>query len=512
MSDVIQYDTYTFSDPQPSVAIERTPVFFQGKIDYIDVKVSVVGMLTGNFSDLKEKRKSLVSGLSNGFKTLSIGDSTFDAAQPTNIGFSESNLSSFLPYSIEFQSFEEKEFSEFFGVRDVVNSWSYAEQEDRTVQASHRMSAVGVKIDNNSKLTNAKNFVTNIDNNFQNYSSFFNGENAVFRSYAEEIDELQGSYSLTKTYILSDSRQPVSNDHIVKTQIQINYSKDNALQVTVNGSIMGDLDGSAVTTGLFPPSLAESMAIDFIGKSKADDESELYDVDIKLISYNYNQNETSNTINFSFTFGQREVDNFTVNIQASKDSNMITASINGEIRNDSCLPLYDDITPLENSTRFLSLPAITDGLGRCLEFYGQFYNVGDKYDGDYFLNPQSIQTSVGKNPIEQKISYAFAYNNQRETDFYKLDATAKINKPIINLKSNRVGLQGISSEILFVRTLGDIAVNASAIETDSELTNLKGFILEKIEEINPCYKITSRSDNVDVESIGAEIQVIYDNE
>ena len=201
MSTAISYGGYSFPHPYPFLAIDHEPIIISGVLDHSVITASLVGEFTGcNFTSLKRQKDKLISGLSTGFQPLVVGDKTYEYAKPISANFSSSNIRNRLPYSIEFTIQNETDFSTFYGVKNPVDTWSFSEEEGRTVSATHTVSAFGVKISGDS-LTNARNFVNSRLDGFEStYSVMLSGSSPILVSKNEDIDRTSNFYSVTENW------------------------------------------------------------------------------------------------------------------------------------------------------------------------------------------------------------------------------------------------------------------------------------------------------------------------
>ena len=118
-SPTITYGTYTFPSPSPFVAETNTPVFQSGQSDYFLDQINLVGNFTGeNLSGLVLQKRQMISGLLSEFQTLKITGSSegkiYSGAKPISISFSDSDLTTILPYSVSFEAYSSGTFSKFF--------------------------------------------------------------------------------------------------------------------------------------------------------------------------------------------------------------------------------------------------------------------------------------------------------------------------------------------------------------------------------------------------------------
>ena len=180
----ISYGGYSFPQPLPFVGQEEAPVFLSGRVDHSIISIDLIGQLTGcDLPSLKAQKEEMVLGLSSGFQELIIGNTGFDYAKPISVYFQDSDLTRILPYNVSFEVFHEKDFSEFYGIQNPVDTWEYEENEDNnTVNVTHTVRASARKTSDADTLTVAKEFVESRLNGFDNMSLFFTGNTSILKS------------------------------------------------------------------------------------------------------------------------------------------------------------------------------------------------------------------------------------------------------------------------------------------------------------------------------------------
>jgi hypothetical protein len=511
----ISYDTYFFPAPLPSVVISDEPIYIAGKLDHTKQKIQLIGTITGsNLNSLSEAKKEMEIGLLNPFESLDLNGESFDICRPLSINFSDSDLTTLLPYSVEFEAFDEKGFTEFYGISDPTDSWSYSEQDGRIISATHTVSARGVKVDGNDSLQNARTFVNSRLNGFENYS-IINPDisESYIREKTEEINRFQNIYSVTEVYTLSSSRSSQPENSLVTVTTQINYSKNSESSVTVSGNIIGSVGGTLVNKSMFTASQAKNQAIKSIEESRSLREADLYEILQKgPSSSSFEINEVDNSLTFSYTFSDaffNEDDEaehiYTVNISASKDSALINVSINGEIRYKGIENIYSG-EDIEDSPRYLAILAKFESINPydfAVQEYVNFYSVVQDFDGNSYLDPEPLSESITKNPFEPSISYSYSYSNKANFNLKNLTLEYTDEKPIIriDLVETLGGFQENRTSILGKKT-----VTASANEPDSSLNGLKS----RIESYLPPYCfIFEESSSESPTSISAAKSVYY---
>jgi hypothetical protein len=423
MSLSISYGDFDFPTPLPFVGLDESPIYISGQMDHSLISIDLVGEITGcNLGDLKIAKNSLIDGLSSGFKTLTVGSASYPFAKPVSISFSDSNLVKSIPYSIQFEAFEEKDFSQFYGIENPVDFWEYSEQDGRRVSAVHTVGARGVKASATESLEVAKSFVEGRIGDFQNLSIFFSGDNVIKTDSSQSIDRALNTYSVSESFSLSQSLNSDISGVIVRPSCQISYDKD-SFSASVDGFIEGGLTGVVVDTGYFSPSDATEFLKNSLTRFKTEYEEDLYGEILRSPeSFNYNVDTGSNKISFNFSFNDPTdfrtgdvIHDFSTDFNASKDDGFINASINGEIKYNSTNDVFTGQAP-ESEVRFQKVQEYFSGVDEfsILQNHFSYFTAinGPYYDGP--LDPNFIKKTVNKSPHLSSIDYAAAFSNKKD--------------------------------------------------------------------------------------------------
>ena len=428
----ITYDSYTFPDPSPSVAISSNPVYLAGNYDYNVGSISLAGIITGDgIVELNSSREEIISNLSSEFKTLKVDNEIYDFVKVEEISFEESDYTTVLPYSVTFSYYEEKVFSDFFGVSNPVDSWSFQE-EDKIVTAIHIVSAKGIKKDANRPIDNAKSFVNSKrQENINNVSAFFTTINAssyVLEGTSEKIDEALGSYSITDTYRFhEDSAYDFGlSNKIVNCSVSIDTDKESKVKAKVDGTVIGGLDENNVSVSDFDFSKAQTIALEYLSESKATGEN--YSIaDLTADGFSYNINEKANTMGFSFSLVQEDqsqiingnvLHKYSVDFSISKEKgSFITASVNGSLSYfgvDNPIQAGEE----ENSARWIAVSSAFNTIDPYAAASTNYNNykieVGSIYDlsATQSLSPKEKNYNIEKSLKSTTINYSYTYNDK----------------------------------------------------------------------------------------------------
>lgn len=445
----VKYNDLLFPYPQPFVGVSNTPVFVEGKNDHFEVTIDLAGQITGqSLSDLEEQKRYLITGLSTAFKTLEVGDKTYGFCQPVNLNFADSNLSTFLPYSVSFIAYEDLAHNGsttlYTGVTNLSDNWSFQEQENRLVEATHSVSAQGQKISSSDPLSLAKSWVDNrVNAQFNNFSTLLSGGSGYLVARDENIDQFLGVYGITDTYRYSLAEEDIFASGLIQTETQISWTQNEGLQVSLNGSVQGGLTGyghPVITTGAFSTEDAKYYAAKSLERSKSDFESGVYGAVFNAPrTYEYTIQEDTNSLDFSFNFNDPsdprndEVKHtYSAQINASKDSSLIEISVNGELVYNSSAKLFNTGAP-ETGARFAAVEAAFSGVdvgAIASQNFADFVDTVDGYTDLSGLGNNPVSATIDKNPFESSITYNYSYDNS--FDF----STGKLKNPSITLTRN----------------------------------------------------------------------------
>ena len=531
MAESILYGSYVFPNPLPLIGESDELIYISGSLDHKKIKIDLVGNLTGsNLSGLHLQKMQMISGLATEFQNLNVtvggANKNYTYSKPVSLSFQDSNLSTFLPYSISFECYTGDTFSSYFGVKDIENKWSYNEEDNKIISASHVVSAVGVKVGSANPLTTAKNFVNQMKSaGFQNLSLFHSGSSGFLVSRNEDINQLTSKYSITENYKFSKSPQPYSNSGIVQASTSIGYSKGQALTVSVNGSIFGSIDNiytnaNTLTTGSFTPAQATQIATNAVLSSLSNYEASVYSfISRGPKSYDYTVNNAENKIDFSFVFADSDnefqtgnvLHTYNAKISSSKDSSLVTVSVDGQLQYNAPFSMYSNSIDPVTGQRFKEINSVFSGINP--------YNIANKSLIDYSsvatgyriksssLNTTPVNFSINKDANTPTISYSYQYDNRIDLssgEFKNLDFKISDKKPvsIVNIKES---LSGFAQQTTINKTLGEYSVSLQAENSGDKLSGLKQFAEKYTKGLYEIDKTETIANN----SIGYTIKKYY---
>ena len=484
----VTYGSYTFPRPTPLVAESSNPVFLSGQSDYFLDQISLVGNLTGeNLSGLHLQKMQMISGLLSEFQKLTItGDSEgkfYSGAKPIAISFSESDLTTILPYSVSFEAYSSGTFSKFFGITEPSDTWTYSEQNGRISEAVHSVSAKGLNLGNGvDALTNAKTFVSGRVGGLTNISLFQTGSDAYLRSRNETIDKKASSYGITENYIYSttDNTLHTGLSGVLEADTSISLGDDGKVSVTVNGVLRGSIDanstGALLTTGNFTPAHAKEVATNAVASSLSDYETGAYSFSNRgPTSYSYDLNTGDNSLNFSFEFANssntEQTGNIlhtkTASVSASKDNANTTVTVNGELKYNSNSSYVTSTGDPTSSQQWLDLRRELSGINffdLATEAFADFTGCATGYQiSGIYLNETPLESGVNKNPYEGLISYNVSFDNRIDLSSGQLTGlkvSITDDRPI-QISGIKPSIAGFATQNVKERKIGIYSVSAS---------------------------------------------------
>jgi hypothetical protein len=457
----ISYGSYTFPAPSPFIAESSSPIFISGQSDFFIDNISVIGTLTGSdLSGIVLQKGEMITGLLSEFQTLKItGDSegkVYSGAKPTSISFSQSDLTTTLPYSVSFEAYSSGSFSNFFGITDPQDSWSFAEQDGRVTSATHTVSAKGLNLgDGVSALDNARNFVTGRGSGISQISLFQSGHDAFLQSRTEAIDKAANVYSTTEEYIYSTTQNRIASglSGVLDCSSSISLDEDGKVSITVNGSLQGSMDanltGALLTTGNFTPENAKEVATNIIASSLSDYESGVYifteGIGRDPSSYNYTLNTGSNRLDFTFTFNDQTnteqsgnvLHTKSASVSSSKDDANTKVTVNGQLSYNSNSNFSNTSGDPSSSPQWFDLQNELSGINffaLATEAFKDFTGCATGYSiSGVYLNPVAIESGIDKNPFDRTINYNVSFDTKLDLsdgDLKNLKVSISDTKPI----------------------------------------------------------------------------------
>jgi hypothetical protein len=475
----IKYGQYSFPEPDPVVSFNDDSVLVGGEFDHAQIRIAINGIITGEFSTISLTKSQMISGLFDSFQTLEISGvdemQSFGFCKAESISFEDSDLTTFLPYSVNFSAFEPSEFSEYFGILDPVNSWSFEEQDQKLILATQTVSAKGIKVSETGALENARNFVSgNLASNIPAVSSFFTPSSYFLYSTEESINQAEGSYQVSQKFRFKDTdAYSYSGDGtgIVLSNTSITLSKENGVEGSVEGSIEASLTGVDLTTGNFTLQEAESIFQQFAANSKSATNEDYDLTTAKIKTFSYTLNDLKNSMDFSFSFSSESDDqdlvngvanDYTINTSVSKEGgNVYNVTVDGSFSYKGS-DLIAETGKYELNDVYIAVSgafAAFSPYSLASTAYNDFFtSASTEYPTTEVLEQDPVSYNVTKDPVENTISYSYTYSTQPDAGTVTINITDE--RPVMLDKVYET-MNGFYKDTGVVEKNGKLTVSAS---------------------------------------------------
>lgn len=254
MSDGVKilYNSVDAFAPQPTpfIALGES-VIYEDEIWGRAETLSLQGQLTGcTFATIVDAQNTLLSRFNKSFQTLQVWQEEGGVSgkvfqkhfiEVNSIQFDQARWFGVLPYTINLTCYPSGLFSGAFGILNPVDNWSFAEQENATLQVTHTISCQPFNTSSgpSNALDNARNWAfgrTGINSTV--YPIMISGvspANFCLLTQAESIDRFNGAYSLIENYTNDLARTSYG---VIRYSADIN-SGNNLITVNLNGLAQG---------------------------------------------------------------------------------------------------------------------------------------------------------------------------------------------------------------------------------------------------------------------------------
>jgi len=424
MSIQITYDNFSFNNPIPFVTKSQEVINYGDRWGQI-TKITLEGQLTGtcpnDFGQLITGQNNLISGFSKDFKILNIvedGKNLFkgDSCIVRNINFDQSKYVKMLGYTIELDCYESGLFSGMFGVLEPTNEYSFAENPDKSITINHNISAKGINTSARSSIENARAYVNSLTGydtnilpiNINNTPTY----TPLLRSLSENINRLNGTYSIAESYIVDISNDVnISSNYFTRYTTNITKSINSDFDtISIQGTIQGAKRGNFTDTKNY----ARNLDLYTICQNVFD--GTLNDIPISL---SFEENEAANSINFSATFDTDTINptnstyhDYSVEINKDVITSISSVSISGPVKSRGNLK-----NKFENAKQFV-LDQIST-YGTIPEYlYAQANSIYNNLkstmniSSSISLNPNWRNFTITENPERGEISLSATFDDR----------------------------------------------------------------------------------------------------
>lgn len=215
MSTLIYYNNNQIVSGQPTPLFGLTDMMIKyGERWCASSQVKLQGQLTGcTYNSIITAKTNLEQLFTKDFQPFSIiqdGEILYQSNynRITDINFDNSLYVGVLDYTISLESYPKELFSGFYGIISPINEWSFAEQDNKILEITHKISAKGIVTasNNSNAFDNAKNYVLGLTgaNSFINpyFINYCSGINLCVDTFKETINRFENVYSIEEKYIV----------------------------------------------------------------------------------------------------------------------------------------------------------------------------------------------------------------------------------------------------------------------------------------------------------------------
>lgn len=434
----------TSSTTEPRITITQSPIFYNKKWGFVE-NITLNGQVIdpAGYGGLLTAQGTILStyGITDG--SFAYGTLTRDNVFLQSIDFAPSDYLSKVDYTVVLLCYPAGFFVEE-GIINPSNTWNFSESKERVLTITHTVSAAGINdagLDETG-FENARTFVTSLldgnsptipaslsmcfqegagagSSNLNNGSVSITDTNLVLISRSENVNRVNGEYSVTEVYEL---------DLLQSTKSKINYSIsiNEQAQGFHKASISGSITGGINTTLTELETIFDNY--DFITKIE-----DCHDITLNQAPVVRTKNINENNQSISFTM---EYDDAVSNIE--EDTLILELSLN-ENKGE------DNITKYSLKGSLKGRSDLTDRWALVEETYDSKINVyksenvfalfSNYYDIDE-INKSYTSASVTRNKFKGEINFSVSVTNEEEPPdgFDKFDYAVNIEYPHFKAK------------------------------------------------------------------------------
>ena len=351
------------------------------------------------------------------------------------LDFGESQFLSHVNYNISLQAYDEESLASAYKVIEPTERVEFTETDAQTMQKVITVSAKGISCGSYDALSNAKSFVT---------AKFAEREKDIpaliasvddhstaghLSSVAEEINRINGTYSLSKTFVsdLGTSREELPSEF--DAAIILRYTKEPSATRGEYGSIKYTGDVSYGIDNASKSSNAHAKLEKFINEMKK--------IDYKLVGLEINEDKFAGVINFSFQLTEDNtdvVDDWSVTVSENSSSSLIQVSIDGLVTAKGPVECrWEKVEEYFGSDK----EAKDRYFGIASSYYDEYGNFDHQHavKDDAVLNNLCTDFQISKEKRNGEISYSFNFDNRDSKGYYSFDYTIDITPSIWRVAS-----------------------------------------------------------------------------
>lgn len=474
----VKYNTFQFgqnsSFPIPFVSLSNDYVQ-AGERWTILQAITLQGEIIGcSKSDLVARQNEILDAFSQDFKTIEIsGLDDIELARVVSVNFQGSDYLSAVSYTIELEAYSYDTFVNSYYVVEPVDSISIVENNDKTIDITHTISAKGVNSSSYNALTNAKNFVIGKLDDQKSQGTWpvpnlISSKDPNFKrmlvSVSEDIDRIQGRYSITKQY--------KSDLDYEDGSVILRYTKETSEQegqfkiFTINGSVEGGIqDQDAEGIDAFEKlrnrlkSFKKSLNTEFV--------HELID------SASISEDIPAGRINFTFAFSSNPlevIDDYDISVSENSDTALVSVSVRGtmsakgpvgSVGGTDCR--YNLVNSTFDENKYYDL---------AVKFYKDYLSRRSiTVPANVILNSSHLSKTITRNEFEGSITYDFSFDDRISHGYRNFDYTMDFTPSLIGIAVDAIVDGGHAFYDLGYRKRAEFKINGSTVGDGDDLSN-----------------------------------------
>ncbi len=450
--------------PTPLVALGEQ-VIYADEIWGQAETMTLQGQLTGcSFNAIVDSQNTLLSRFNQSFQTLQIWQTEGgisgkvfqkELVEVNSVQFDQSRWFGVLPYSINLTCYPSGLFSGTFGILNPQDNWTFAEQENASLDVTHSISCQPFNTSSgpSNALNNARNWAfgrTGI--NTWVYPIMISGvsaNNFCLLTQTETIDRFNGTYSLTENYTNDLARTGYG---VIRYSTDI-ASGDNHISVNLQGVAQGCSRNITGIRAAF--NNLDKVAIALKQYQSAFNRTDLNPIPV---AQSFNENPFTTEIAFSYAFDNSNLPSvwFDYEVGLSIGTNgLISANIDGTVHARG-----GDLT--NKLIRTKAYAATINLYNLVLPFYTPF-----DASSSVALNPVPLSNGQVNNETNGTVSLNASYNNRATTvsTLDQFNATINISPSLAQVDAQPV-LNGLGTWSVVNLNYGrraTLSVNGNAI-------------------------------------------------
>lgn len=450
--------------PTPFIGLDDT-LIYANEIWGRAESMTLNGVLTGcTFESIVQAQNTLLSRFNQSYQTLEVwqqegltSGKVFEKnlVQVDSVSFPQSRMFGVMPYTINLTCYPSGLFSGTYGVLNPQDSWSFQENENATLSATHTISCQPFNTSSgpSNALTNARNWAfgrTGINSTV--YPIMISGvspENFCLLTQQETIDRFNGAYSITESYTNDLARTGYG---VIRYQTTLE-SGNNLITVNLQGTAEGC--GRNLTGIRYAFDRLDKTAIALKQYQSAFNQTDLNPIPV---AQSFTEDPFTTTIDFNYAFDNSNLPSvwfdYTVDLSVGTNG-LITASIQGTVRargGDTASKLV----------RCKEYAATVNLYNLVLPFYNGFDASSIQP-----LNPVPVSNGQGSNESDGTVTLNATFNNKENVDdiFSSFEYVINITPSIAQVDAKPV-LNGLGDWSVVNLNFGSraiVSVNGNAI-------------------------------------------------